>query len=110
MLNAFTAGVLALTNDEIPTFRAILLSNPPGNNSTAASCLISSGLTYYVPYGFVVTNGLEIFTDTGLTTRLFTSDPLAPGFYVWLKDIGGSNLEYAVDFDASGLVDTVTSC
>jgi len=93
-----------------PAYRTISLSNPPGNNTTSATCSITTGLTYYINYSFAITNGLAIYTDTALTTKLYTSDPLAAGYTVWLKDTGGNGAEYAVDFDSNGNVDTVFAC
>ena len=43
-----------------PTYRTIQLGNPPGDNTTAAACGITSGLTKYISYSFAITNGLVI--------------------------------------------------
>lgn len=91
------------------SFRTIQLSNPPGNDSTAGACAVSTGLTYYIGYYSAIGSGLVIYTNSSLTTRLFNSDPLADGFYVMLYD-NNSGLRYAVDFDASGDVNTAISC
>lgn len=85
----------------------IQLSSPPGEDNTTAACLVSSGTTYYIDSSAPIATGLEIFTDPGLTTRLYLSDPLAPGKYLWLERTG---FTAAVDFDATGLVDNVVSC
>jgi len=90
-------------------YRTITLSNPPGNNSTAGACAVTTGLSYYIGYTSAISSGLVIYTNTSLTTRLYNSDPLADGFYVMLYD-NDNSLRYAVDFDASGDVNTVTSC
>ena len=92
-----------------PAYKTIKISNPPGVNSSAGACLITTGLTRYIANGDLITNGVEIFTDSGLTNRLFTSDPLAGGFFLWAKD-DTTTLEYAITFDGTGLVDVVVSC
>jgi hypothetical protein len=91
-----------------PASRVIQLGNPPGDNTTAAACGITSGNTKYILSTFAITNGLEIFNDSGLTTRTYTNDPYG-GNYAWLYDtIAGFG--YAVTFDSSGLVSTVYDC
>lgn len=111
MLKGFTRDIFGYSNEapSAPIYDSIQLSAPPGNATTMDTCLISTGATYYITFGFAITNGLEIFTDPGLTNRLFTIDPLPPGNTVWLKN-NATGLEYAVDFDATGLIDTVTNC
>jgi hypothetical protein len=84
------------------------LGNPPGDNTTAAACAITSGLTKYIMYSFAITNGLEIFNDSGLTTRTYTNDPYG-GNYAMLYDTN-AGFRYAVTFDSSGLVSTVYDC
>jgi len=91
------------------SYKELRLSNPPGNDSTAAACALSSGLTYYYSPGWTITNGLVIYTNTSLTTRLYTSNPLAEGYYLWLQDIS-TGLTYAVTFDSGGDINTVYNC
>jgi hypothetical protein len=91
-----------------PSSRAIQLGNPPGDNNTAAACAITSGNTKYILSTFAITNGLEIFNDSGLTTRTYTNDPYG-GNYAWLYDTV-AGFGYAVTFDSSGLVSTVYDC
>jgi hypothetical protein len=91
-----------------PSYRTIQLGNPPGDNTTAAACGITSGNTKYILSTFAITNGLEIFNDSGLTTRTYTNDPYG-GNYAWLYDTV-AGFGYAVTFDSSGLVSTVYDC
>lgn len=83
--------------------RAILLSNPTSTTNEEA-CGVGSGLTKYILSSFVITNGLEIFNDPGLTIRTYTSNP---GNISTIID--GAN-KFAVTFDSNGVVSTVTDC
>lgn len=83
-------------------YRAITLSNPQSTQQDA--CAQVSGLTKYIDKNFAITNGLIIYNNSGLTTRTYTSNP---GGYSAIID-GAS--KYAVNFDASGNVDTVLDC
>ena len=91
------------------SYKELKLSNPPGNDSVSATCAITSGLTYYYDSNWTITNGLVIYTNTSLTTRLYTSNPLAEGYYLWLQDVSTGST-YAVTFDSSGNVNTVSDC
>lgn len=91
-----------------PSSRVIQLGNPPGDNTTAAACAITSGNTKYILSTFAITNGLEIFNDAALTTRTYTNDPYG-GNYAWLYDTT-AGFGYAVTFDSSGVVATVYDC
>lgn len=93
---------------EPPAYRQILLSNPPGESSTANACLITSGLPKYIAQSANISNGLIIYNNTLLTNKTYTSDPYG-GNYAMLFDIA-NNLRYAVTFDSSGNVNTVTNC
>ena len=83
-------------------YRAITLSNPQSTQQDA--CAQTSGLTKYIDKNFAITNGLIIYNDTMLTVKTYTSDP---GGYSAIID-GAS--KYAVNFDASGNVNTVLDC
>ena len=96
------------TTSDAPLFRSILLSNPPGESSPSLACAITTGVTKYISSSFAITNGLVIYNDTALTTQTYTSDPYS-GNYAMLYD-NNNGLRYAVRFDASGVIDTVTSC
>lgn len=89
-------------------YRSILLSNPPGEATSAGACAIVSGLTKYISSSFAITNGLIIYNDIALTSQTYTSDPYT-GNYAMLYD-NNSGLRYAVTFDGSGVVNTVVSC
>jgi hypothetical protein len=91
-----------------PAFRSIELGSPPGDNTTLAACAITSGITKYISAFWSITNGLEIFDDSGLTIRTFTMDPTG-GNYLMLYD-SSVGFRYAVTFDGGGLVDTVYDC
>jgi len=91
------------SNSGAPTYQTITISSPTYANSTDA-CNGSAGLTKYITYGFAVTNGLIIYNNTSLTTKTYTSDP---GNYTLIVYSG---YKYAVTFDSSGNVNTVTSC
>jgi hypothetical protein len=96
------------TSTDAPLFRSILLSNPPGESSPSLACAITTGVTKYISSSFAITNGLVIYNDTALTIQTYTSDPYS-GNYAMLYD-NDNALRYAVTFDSSGVVDTVTSC
>ena len=83
-------------------YRAITLSNPQSTQQDA--CAQTSGLTKYIDKTFAITNGLVIYNDSNLTTKTYASDP---GGYSAIID-GAS--KYAVNFDASGNVNTVLDC
>jgi hypothetical protein len=89
------------TETPIP-YRAIQLSNPQSTQYDA--CQLSSGLTYYVDNTWTITNGLVVYTTTDLTTKVHTSDP---GGYSLIIDNG---VKYSVNFDGSGVVNTVLDC
>jgi hypothetical protein len=91
-----------------PAFRSIELGNPPGDNTTLASCAITSGITKYISVFWSIQNNLEIFDNPALTTRTFTMDPTG-GNYLMLYD-STAGFRYAVTFDGGGLVDTVYDC
>jgi hypothetical protein len=84
------------------SFRAIQLSNPQSTQNDA--CGLSSGLTKYIDANWVITNGLVIYEDSSLTVRTHNSNP---GGYSLVIDNG---TKYAVNFDISGDVDTVSDC
>jgi hypothetical protein len=99
----------APTPPTAPTFRAIQLGNPPGDNTTAAACGISTGLTKYILSTWAITNGLEIFDNpTPPGIRTYNSDPYG-GNFAWLYDTN-AGFGYAVTFDVNGLVNTVYDC
>lgn len=100
---------ISITPSPTIGYKTLQLSNPPGNNTIFDTCTITSGLTYYYNPGWVITNGLRIYTDSALTNRLYTSNPLAAGYYVWLKDTL-TGLTYAVTFDNNGDINTVYDC
>lgn len=112
MLSSFTKNILSLKNKTATPVmsRMITLSALPGEPSTTAACLESSGTIYYVDSSAPIATGLEIFTDPLLTTRLYLADPLAANRYLWLEDTGGFGFTAAIDFDGSGLVDNVVTC
>jgi hypothetical protein len=91
-----------------PTYRTIQLGNPPGDNTTAAACTITSGLTKYISYSFAITNGLVIYDNSALSTQTYNSDPYS-GNYAMLYDTN-AGFRYAVTFDSSGVVSTVYDC
>ena len=96
------------TTTATPTFRTIQINSAPGSSTTAGACAVTTGLTKYIAYSFAITNGLEIFNDSALTTRTYTNDPYA-GNYASLLDVN-SGLRYAVTFDSSGLVSSFFTC
>jgi hypothetical protein len=96
------------TPSATPAYRAIILSNPPGETTSGAACALTTGLTKYINSTFAITNGLVIYDNTGLTTKTYTNDPYS-GNYAMLYDTNNS-LRYAVTFDSSGNVNTVISC
>ena len=83
-------------------YRTIILANP--QDSAFAACTGSSGLTKYIDKNFAITNGLAIYNDSTLLSKTYASNP---GGFSLLID-GGT--KYAVTFDASGNVNTVTDC
>jgi inosine/xanthosine triphosphate pyrophosphatase family protein len=83
-------------------YRAITLSNPQSTQQDA--CAQTTGLTKYIDKNFAITNGLAIYNDTGLITKTYTSNP--GGF----SAIIDGSTKYAVNFDASGNVNTVLDC
>ena len=91
-----------------PTYRTIQLGNPPGDNTTAAACAITSGLTKYISYSFAITNGLVIYDNSSLSTQTYNSDPYG-GNYAMLYDTN-AGFRYAVTFDSAGVVATVYDC
>jgi len=91
-----------------PTYRTIQLGNPPGDNNTAASCAITSGLTKFISYSFAITNGLVIYDNPALSMQTYNNDPYS-GNYAWLYDTN-AGFGYAVTFDSSGVVATVYDC
>lgn len=93
---------------EPPAYRQILLSNPPGSVLSADACEITSGLPKYIAQAAPISNGLIIYNDTFLSTKTYTSDPYG-GNYAMLFDLS-TNTRYAVTFDGSGNVNTVTNC
>jgi hypothetical protein len=84
-------------------YRSIQLGTP-GQSDAFAACTGSSGLTKYIDKNFAITNGLAIYNDSTLLNKTYTSNP---GGFSLLID-GGT--KYAVTFDASGNVNTVTDC
>lgn len=103
-----TAGGGTTTTTTTLAYRSILLSNPPGEATSAGACAITTGLTKYISASFAITNGLIIYNNTALTSQTYTSDPYT-GNYAMLYD-NNSGLRYAVTFDGSGVVNTVVSC
>ena len=91
-----------------PSYRTIQLGNPPGDNTTAAACAITSGLTKYISYSFAITNGLVIYDNSALSTQTYNSDPYS-GNYAMLYDTN-AGFRYAVTFDSAGVVATVYDC
>jgi hypothetical protein len=87
----------------VNTSRSILLSSPTTSSSEDA-CLISSGSTKYISNTVAISNGLEIFNDSALTTKTYNTNP---GNWSTIID-GGS--KYAVQFDSSGVVSVIISC
>jgi hypothetical protein len=103
-----TTAAGTTTTTATPTFRTIQINNAPGDTTTGAACGVTTGLTKYIAYSFAITNGLEIFNDSALTTRTYTNDPYA-GNYASLLDVN-SGFRYAVTFDSNGLVNSFYNC
>ena len=82
----------------------IISLGTPGQIDASSACLGTTGLTKYIDETFAITNGLIIYNDTNLTTRTYISNP---GAYSLIID---GSFKYAVTFDDSGAVSTVTSC
>ena len=103
-----TTAAGTTTTTATPTFRTIQINSAPGDTTTGAACGVTTGLTKYIAYSFAITNGLEIFNDSALTTRTYTNDPYV-GNYASLLDVN-SGLRYAVTFDSAGLVNSFFNC
>jgi len=84
-------------------FKTIQLGTP-GQVDALSACAGTTGLTKYIDDTFAITNGLIIYNDSGLTTPTYTSNP---GGYSLIID---GSFKYAVTFDGSGVVSTVTTC
>jgi hypothetical protein len=99
------SGVFEWRNegDACNNSRTILLSSPTTSSSEDA-CLISSGSTKYISNTVAISNGLEIFNNSTLTTRTYNTNPGN-----WSTIIDGSS-KYAVQFDSSGVVSVIISC
>jgi hypothetical protein len=82
--------------------KAILVSN--SQTTAYGACAVGTGYTMYIDITWSITNGLIIYNDTRLTSRLYTSDP---GYYT--KIVSGANT-YAVTFDGTGSVNAVIDC
>ena len=93
---------------EPPAYRQILLSNPPGVSSASLACSITTGLPKFISDDWAITNGLIIYNDSTLTTKTYVNDPYG-GNYAMLFDTANGQ-KYAVTFDSSGNVNTVTNC
>jgi thioredoxin-related protein len=81
-----------------------ILLGTPGQVDALSTCAGTTGLTKYIDNTFAITNGLIIYNDSGLTTPTYTSNP---GGYSLIID---GSFKYAVTFDGSGVVATVTTC
>ena len=81
-----------------------ILLGTPGQVDALSTCAGTTGLTKYIDNTFAITNGLIIYNDSGLTTPTYTSNP---GGYSLIID---GSFKYAVTFDGSGGVATVTLC
>jgi hypothetical protein len=84
-------------------YRAIQLGTP-GQIDAFSACEGSTGNTKYIDKNTPITNGIIIYNDSTLLSRTYTSNP---GGFSLLID-GGT--KYAVTFDGSGNVNTVTDC
>jgi len=99
------SGVFEWRNegDACNNSRTILLSSPTTSSSEDA-CLVSSGSTKYISNTVAISNGLEIFNNSTLTTRTYNTNPGN-----WSTIIDGSS-KYAVQFDSTGIVSVIVSC